>query len=82
MRFPVDKFQNLIFLSAVPPPVAKVRGCQGQNATAFMAAWWSLKECTGVDVFRSSQILTKLSLAPVAKVWQLDSGDQAIPQIS
>ena len=34
-------FQNLIHLSAVPPPVAKIPCSCGDHPIAFTAAWWS-----------------------------------------
>ena len=44
---PVSVFQNLIHLSAVPPPEAKRPWWWGDHAMAFTAAMWSVNVYTG-----------------------------------
>ena len=44
---PVEAFQNLMDLSAVPPPEASRWGLHGHQETAFTAAWWAFRVCRG-----------------------------------
>ena len=46
--FPDNVFQNLMVLSVVPPPVARVLGCQGHQLMALTAARWAFNVWTGV----------------------------------
>ena len=92
---PLWMFHILICLSEVPPPVASILCCHGHQATAFTAALCWRNTCTGSwfdmgdednesfveDVsLAMSQILTRLSLAPLAKY--LASQLHFKPQIS
>ena len=47
LALPVRVFQNLMHLSAVPPPDARSPWWWGDQAIAFTAAMWSVKVYTG-----------------------------------
>lgn len=74
----VAVFQNLMHLSAVPPPEA-IKPCWwGDQASALTAAWWSEKRIIGELLFRP-HMKSWLSLPPEAS--SRSSGDHFRPQI-
>ncbi len=81
---PVWVFQVLMQRSAVPPPVASVLRSKGHHASAFTAAWCSVRVKRGAAVEKrpepteASQRQQVLSFDPEARV--LPSGDQLRPQ--
>ena len=61
---PLLQFQTLMALSLVPPPVARMWGCQGHQDTALIAAWWSLQKHTYIaykDIVSASPSPAKIS---------------------
>ena len=61
-------FHILIARSAVPAPEAKRLFCQGHQASAFTAAWCSLKVDLALSNWPDDHSFIKLSLPPEAKV--------------
>ena len=79
---PVDVFQNLMHLSAVPPPDA-MRPCWcGLHAIAFTAAWCPTNRWMGsvLDDWPGCQTIKRLSLPPLAS--SRSSGDHLSPHTS
>lgn len=79
MGCPVNVFQNLMHLSAVPPPDANRPWWCGDHAIALTAAKWSVYVWTGATdcIFHTYSLL---SLPPDAKYWL--SGDHFKPHTS
>ena len=71
--------QNLMHLSAVPPPVARTPDWFGFHAIALTAALWSLNLTIGLSV-NWFHIINLLSLPPLANC--LPSNDHLSPQTS
>ena len=76
----VRVFQNLMHLSAVPPPLHIVPCWWGDQAMAFTAATWSVNFTRGLVGFVLFQIISLLSLPPEANY--CSSGLHLRPQTS
>jgi hypothetical protein len=76
-RVPLSVFQNLMVLSADPPPDARTPWLWGFQAKPFTAAQWWLNLLMGIGE-RVFQMMSLLSLAPDANDWP--SKDHFNPQ--
>ena len=79
LTWPVSVFQNLMHLSAVPPPLANSPWWWGDQAMALTAAKCSVKAWTGWRLL-AFQTNNLLSFPPEARYWL--SGDHFNPQTS
>merc|ERR1719431_361289 len=84
-REPFPLFQILIHLSAVPPPLARMLGCQGHQESALTAAWWCVREWRGLGPpwrppASGAHSASTLSFPPLASM--RPSGLQARPHTS